>query len=145
MYIPCLYKKDLLRGDFGFLQRGPKRVISEIGFAFWRQGYAYILSMGKGVVRIGNTSSFFVPTTAHRWTAISVGAVRNQIAIGTLSNAIGPIPSGSSNPSPTSRRSGKVDLRPPFSHHRLIHWVKRSSTRRSRTPSPHPHHSPSGW
>ena len=30
MYILCLYKKDVSRGDFGILQSGPKGVISEI-------------------------------------------------------------------------------------------------------------------
>lgn len=35
MYILCLYKKDVSRGDFGVLQRGPKGVILEIAFANW--------------------------------------------------------------------------------------------------------------
>jgi hypothetical protein len=60
MYILCLYKKDVSRGDFGVLQKGPKGVISEIGDAFWSQIYAYILSMGKGCVCVENTSSFFL-------------------------------------------------------------------------------------
>jgi hypothetical protein len=34
LYILFLYKKDRLRGDFGFLQSGSKEVISEIGVAF---------------------------------------------------------------------------------------------------------------
>jgi hypothetical protein len=59
MYILCLYKKDVSRGDFGFSQSGPKGVISEIGIIEW--GYAYILSMGRGGVRVENTYSFFVP------------------------------------------------------------------------------------
>ena len=58
-YILCLYKKDRLRGDFGILQRGPKGVISEIGDAIWSQVYVYILSMGKGDVRVENISNFF--------------------------------------------------------------------------------------
>jgi hypothetical protein len=58
MYIPCLYKKDRLRGDFGFLQSGPKGVISEIGV------YVYILSMGRDGVRVENTSGFFLPNHA---------------------------------------------------------------------------------
>jgi hypothetical protein len=35
MYILCLYKKDVSRGDFGVSQSGPKGVISEIAFANW--------------------------------------------------------------------------------------------------------------
>jgi hypothetical protein len=39
LYILFLYKKDRLRGDFGFLQSGPKGVILEFGVAFWSQVY----------------------------------------------------------------------------------------------------------
>ena len=53
LYILFLYKKDRLRGDFGVLQSGPKGVISEIGV------YVYILSMGRGGVRVENTLDFF--------------------------------------------------------------------------------------
>ena len=59
MYILCLYKKDRLRGDFGVLQSGLKGVILEIGVAFWRQVYVYILSMGRGGVRVENIPGFF--------------------------------------------------------------------------------------
>ena len=59
MYILCLYKKDRLRGDFGILQSYYEGVKSEFGFANWSQVYVYILSMGKGDVRVENISNFF--------------------------------------------------------------------------------------
>ena len=87
-YILCLYKKDRLRGDFGPLQSRHKGVISKIGLHCG--GYAYILSMGKGSVRVENTHSFAFFLPPRRWTAIGVGAVRHQTAIGPLSNASAP-------------------------------------------------------
>ncbi len=89
-YIPCLYKKDVSRGDFEILQSYYKGAKSKNGVAFWSQVYVYILSMGRGCVCVENIHSFFTLTAPHRWTAISVGAVRDHSARGALSNAIGP-------------------------------------------------------
>ena len=44
--------------------------------------------MVKDRVRVENTPPAVVPSTRHRWTAIGVGAVRDQTAIGPLSIAI---------------------------------------------------------
>jgi hypothetical protein len=83
-------QKNVLKDDFEISQSSPKGVISEIGDAIWRQGYAYILSMGRGCVRVENTHSFFTTPTPHRCTAISVGAFRDHPAIDPLSYAIAP-------------------------------------------------------
>ena len=81
-YILCLYKKDRLRGDFGFLQSGPKGVISEIGV------YVYILSMGKGGVRVENTPHFFcaarAPYMDSGWYGSSPRSIRDRIAIAPI-------------------------------------------------------------
>ena len=48
--------------------------------------YEYIRSMGKDCLRVENTYLFCTPTAPHRWTAIGMGAIRYQTAIGALSN-----------------------------------------------------------
>jgi len=53
----------------------------------WKCGYAYIRSMGKDRVSVEHTHLFFTSTTPRRWTAISMGALRCQTAIGSLSTA----------------------------------------------------------
>jgi hypothetical protein len=78
MYILCFAQKDRLRGDFGPLQSRHKGVISKIGLHCG--GYAYILSMGKDRVRVENTHSFAFFLPPRRWTAIGVGALRDQTA-----------------------------------------------------------------
>jgi hypothetical protein len=88
MYIFCFAQKDVLRGDFGPLQSGRKGVISKMWLCCG--GYAYILSMGKDRVCVENTHSAQIFLPPRRWTAIGVGAVRHQTAIGPLSNASAP-------------------------------------------------------
>jgi hypothetical protein len=88
MYILCFAQKDRLRGDFGPLQSGCKGGILKIGLCCG--GYAYILSMGRDCVRVENTHSYKIFLPPRRWTAIGVGAVRHQTAIGPLSNASAP-------------------------------------------------------
>jgi hypothetical protein len=85
MYILCFDQKSRLRGDFGSLQSGPKGVISEIGDAFWRQGYAYILSMGRDCVRVENTPGFLsrdnAPSMDRNWRGSSPRTIRHRSAI----------------------------------------------------------------
>jgi hypothetical protein len=92
MYILCLYKKDLLRGDFGALQSCYEGVISKIGIACWSQVYVYILSMGKGVVRVEHTSSFFcadhAPSMDCNWRGSSPQPDRYRDAIKRYRSAI---------------------------------------------------------
>jgi hypothetical protein len=53
--------------------------------------YVYIRSMGRDRVSVENTRLFFATTTPRRWTAISMGALRCQTAIGSLSTDIVPL------------------------------------------------------
>ena len=84
MYILCLYKKDRIRGDFGILQSGPKGVILKIGVVDWSQVYVYILSMGRGGVRVMNTWGFFVhdnaPSMDRNWRGSSPRTIRHRAA-----------------------------------------------------------------
>jgi hypothetical protein len=57
----------------------------------WKRGYAYIRSMGRDYVVVEHTYLFFTSTTPRRWTAITMGALRYQTAIGSLSTASVPI------------------------------------------------------
>jgi hypothetical protein len=102
MYILCLYKKDRLRGDFGILQSGSKGIISEIGIVDWRRVYVYILSMGRGGVRVKNTYSFFRAANGASMDRNYRGSIpptiRTQPAIGSIS----------------TRRSEKMDPRGSF-------------------------------
>jgi hypothetical protein len=59
---------------------------------FWNLGYAYILSGRRDRISVMNTSGFLCDTAPRRWTAIGVGAIRYQTAIGALSTASVPIP-----------------------------------------------------
>ena len=68
------------------MQSGAKRAISKINFILWV--YAYILSMCKGCVCVMNTIDCCAPHTPHRWTAITVGALRAHTARGPLSTMI---------------------------------------------------------
>jgi len=83
MYILCLYKKSLLKEDFGFLQRKSKGVIRKMQIYYWV--YAYILSMVRGCLRVENMAHFIIIKTVHRWTAITVGVFRYRFAIIPLS------------------------------------------------------------
>jgi len=77
----------------------------ETGDLVLEQVYEYILSGVKDCVWVENTHPFFTPPAHHRWTAISMGAVRDHPAIGTPSIAIDPI-------SPESKKAGRTpDLR----------------------------------
>ena len=65
-------KKIVVEEILRFCKVGPKGVILE----FVMRGYRYILSVVRDRLRVDCWAHFFVPTTARRWTAISVGALR---------------------------------------------------------------------
>jgi hypothetical protein len=84
------------------LQSGSKGVISEIGVVDWRRVYVYILSMGRGCVRVINTYSFFRAANAASMDRNYRGSIpptiRTQTAIGPISTTRSKDPRGSTLP-----------------------------------------------
>jgi hypothetical protein len=73
-------QKVVLKVVLGLYKVGTK-------WLFWNCGYAYILSGRRDRISVMNTSGFLCDTAPRRWTAIGVGAIRYQTAIGALSTA----------------------------------------------------------
>lgn len=93
MYILLFASKSLLKDNFGFLQSSPKMVISEIDCALWG---VYMASTRRAVCAGRIQDAFLCATTARRWTAASVGALRYCTAIVPHTTDIDPIASESS-------------------------------------------------
>ena len=87
-YIPCPYKKDVSRGSFEVLQRGPKGVILKM------RVYVYILSMVRGGVCVENICKLFcaahAPSMDRDWRGSTPPPVHHHPAIGPHATAIVP-------------------------------------------------------
>ncbi len=78
-------------GNLGFCNLYAKGLSRKTKSRFGAKYISIYCRWVKVVFALRIHPAFFVPTTPCRWTAISVGAPRDQSAHGPLSNAIGPI------------------------------------------------------